>query len=265
MRDKMILGRYIDTGSWVHRLDPRSKIAAMALFLPAVMAIDSPAEAAVIAAFSAAVMGASRIAALHFVRAVKPLLALIGFILLFHVLFDASGAKYFSVGFLALHAGGLERGLLAAFRMVLFIAFTAILTFTTPPALLTQGLESMLQPLARLRLSPRKLTLMLGIALRFIPTVFEEADKIRKAQASRGLELADLSWKDKASAMISLLVPVTVGAFRRAMELAESMESRGYRLRGARTQLNELRWRPGDTWFLLAFALLAAGLLLLGR
>lgn len=265
MLDKVIVGRYIDTGSWVHRIDARAKITAMTIYLIVILLIDSFAEAAMTAAFSALLMAASRIRPVYFVRAVKPLLAVVAFIALFHIAFDSSGAQYFSLGFITFHAGGLERGLLAAFRMVLFIAFTAILTFTTPPAVLAQALESMMRPLEKLGLSPRKLSLMIGIALRFIPTVFEEADKIRKAQASRGMDLADLPLGRKARLLVSLLVPVTVASFRRALELAESMEARGYKLTGMRSRFHELVWSGRDTAFVAAVALLAAVLVLFGR
>lgn len=265
MMDKMIAGRYIDTGSWVHRIDARAKITAMALYLVIIILVNSFAEAAVVAVFSVALMIASRIRLIYFVRAVKPLLIIVVFIALFHILFDASGAKYFSFSFITIHAGGLERGLLAAFRMILFIMFTAILTFTTPPALLTQGLEAIMRPLEKLRLSPRKLSLMISIALRFIPTVFEEADRLRKAQASRGMDLADLPLARKARLLVSLLVPVTIAAIRRALELAESMEARGYRLTGARSKFHALIWHGRDTCFIAVFAGLVALLVLWGN
>jgi energy-coupling factor transport system permease protein len=121
-----------------------------------------------------------------------------------------------------------------------------------------------MQPLEKLGLSPRKLSLMIGIALRFIPTVFEEADKIRKAQASRGMDLADLPLARKARLLVSLLVPVTVASIRRALELAESMEARGYKLTGTRSKFHELAWSIRDTTFVAVIALLAAVLILFG-
>lgn len=140
--------------------------------------------------------------------------------------------------------------------MILFIAFTAILTFTTTPERLTNGLESFFAPLRYVRMSPQKITLMISIALRFIPSIFEEAEKILKAQASRGFVLKERTLKEKASVLMTLLVPVSVGAFRRAGELVDSMESRGYQLGRPRSQYQQLLWVNKDTLFVLAFALL---------
>ena len=139
---------------------------------------------------------------------------------------------------------------------ILFVSFTAILTLTTPPLRLTQGLEDIMQPLKWFRVSPRKVTLMLSISLRFIPTVFEEADKILKAQASRGMDLKDQSLGRKARLLISLLVPVTISAIRRAEELVDSMESRGYKLNKPRSRFHILRWQPKDSLLILAVILL---------
>lgn len=123
--------------------------------------------------------------------------------------------------------GGLSSGLIAASRMALLVSFTAILTFTTTPGLLNQGLAGVLAPLRIVGISAQRLTLMMSIALRFIPTILDETHKILKAQAARGADLKEMPWKEKGKMLVSLLVPVTVSAFRRAEELVLSMESRG--------------------------------------
>ena len=258
MQNRMIFGRYYDTGSWVHRLDPRAKVAAMLLYMVAIFMVNTLAEAVTVFVFAIVVMLSTRIPLMQFARALKPLLFIMVFIFAFHLLFDAGGTRLMAVGPFKFYSGGFERGILAVVRMILFVGFTAILTFTTPPAKLTRGLEAFFRPLKIVGISPDRLTLMIEIALRFIPTIFEEAEKILKAQASRGMDMKDQPLVKKARLLISLLVPVTVNAVRRAMELTDSMESRGYRLGAPRTRYHPLAWVGRDTLFLFAFLVLLA-------
>jgi energy-coupling factor transport system permease protein len=256
MRNKFIMGKYIDTGSWVHRLDPRSRVTAMLLFMAVIFMINSFVGVAAVSIFAIVMMGFTKIPYKVYSRAVKPLMLLIGFIALFQMIFNTGGTRIVSMGSVHLYTGGLEQGALSALRMILFITFTAILTFTTTPERLTHGLEHMFAPLRYLRMSPQKITLMISIALRFIPSIFEEAEKIVKAQASRGFVLKERTLREKASILMTLLVPVSVGAFRRAMDLVDSMESRGYQLGMPRSKFQQLLWGNKDTLFVMAFALL---------
>lgn len=252
MANRMIMGKYIETGSRIHRLDPRAKTLAMLLYMAAVFLVRSTAELVLLAVFSLAIMAMTRISFRTYLRSLRPLIFLMVFIFLFHVLFDTGGSWSVNLGPVKLYSGGLQKGFLSVARMVLFVAYTAVLTLTTPPLLLTQALESLMKPLAFLRISPRKVTLMLTTALRFIPTVFEEAQKILRAQASRGMDLADQNLLNKARLLISLLVPVTAQAIRRAAELVDSMEARGYRLHHPRSRFHELHWGRGDTLLIAA-------------
>lgn len=256
MRSKLVFGRYIEINSWIHRLDPRVKLLAMGLYMLVIFQLNTVSEFGLVLVFSILVLKLTNIRYAVYLRALKPLLLIIVFIALFHVLFDASGTKLWSVGAFQLYTGGLERGLQSAGRMILFIAFTALLTFTTSPAQITRGLEFWLRPLRWLGLSPQKFTLMISISLRFIPTVFEEADKILKAQASRGMDIEDLPLTAKAKQLLSLLVPVTVGAVRRALDLAELMEARGYQIDQPRSRYLLLLWQRADTVFLVLFIVL---------
>ncbi|WP_313787489.1 energy-coupling factor transporter transmembrane component T [Paenibacillus larvae] len=141
-------------------------------------------------------------------------------------------------------------------RMGMLVSFTAILTFTTTPNKLAQGLEDVMKPLGWVGLSPEKLTLMISLALRFIPTIFEKTEKILKAQASRGADIKELPWVEKGKMLVSLLVPVTVSSFRRAEDLIHSMESRGYVLGAPKTRYHRLNWSRNDSLFLASFLLL---------
>ena len=263
MKRKIILGRYMEGDSWVHRLDPRAKTAAMPLFMVAVFLVDGYMGVLALLLFTAAVIRATGIPHRYFIRAMKPLMFLLLFILVFHILYDAGGGKLLDVGAFKVYAGGLEKGIVSASRMGLFIMLAAVLTFTTQPEQLAQGLGSLLRPLTYIGVPTDRLVLMLGIALRFIPTIFEEAERLWKAQQSRGLDLSSRSLKEKARLIIALLVPVTTGAFRRAIGLADSMEARGYRLGAPRSRFRAFVWKRADTLFVALFLLPVAAAALL--
>ena len=255
MKHKLMLGRYIDGHSLLHRLDPRSKLAGMLLFMAAVFLINSYATLIIALAFTFIVIMMTRIPLSYYIKAVKPLLFLIAFIALFHIFFHAEGARLLKAGTFSIYSGGLEKGLVSAGRMTLFITFAAVLSFTTQPDRIAGALGSLLRPLQWIGLPIDRLVLMLSISLRFIPTIFEEAERIWKAQVSRGFSLTNRPLKEKAKLIIALLVPVTAGAFRRAASLADSMEARSYRLGAPRSQYRQMAWQHIDTLFLLSFAL----------
>lgn len=255
MRERLLIGRYVERDSWIHKLDPRSKTIGMALFMIAVFLVDSYLAAAALFVFALAIMRSSRISLLLFAKATKPLLFLVLFIFLFHLLFESGGVQLIDVGPFALYAGGLEKGIVSAARMLIFIMFAMLLTFTTQPDRLAQGLQDLLRPLRAVGLPIDRFVLMLQIALRFVPTIFEEAERLWKAQQSRGMDLRGRPLREKTRLIIALLVPITVGTFRRAIGLADSMEARGYRIGELRTAYRQLTWARSDTLFLLCFVL----------
>lgn len=256
MQSKLLIGRTIDTGSWVHSLDPRAKLTAMLLYAAAIIVLRSWTALAVTAIFSILFMLATRIPIKYYVKAARPLWILMLFILVVQCITVREGEVWFRVGSWPIYIEGISQGALSAARMALLVSFTALLTFTTTPGKLNQGLEGMLKPLKRIGISSERLTLMMSIALRFIPTILEETNKIMKAQAARGADLRDLPWKEKGRLLISLLVPVTVGAFRRAEELVVSMEARGYVVGEPRSEYHILRWSLRDTGFTMLYVLL---------
>ncbi|ARF68086.1 cobalt transporter [Paenibacillus larvae subsp. pulvifaciens] len=256
MNDAFILGRYIETGSWIHRMDPRAKITAMVLYCIVILVTDDPASYGLVTVFSILMLLSSKIPLSTYVKAMKPLRFLMLFIFLFHLLFIKDGTALFSLGVAEVHSGGLILACTTVWRMGMLVSFTAILTFTTTPNKLAQGLEDVMKPLGWVGLSPEKLTLMISLALRFIPTIFEETEKILKAQASRGADIKELPWVEKGKMLVSLLVPVTVSSFRRAEDLVHSMESRGYVLGAPKTRYHRLNWSRNDSLFLASFLLL---------
>ena len=258
MSEKLLIGRTIDTGSWVHSLDPRAKMVAMLLYVVMIIMSNTWTEMVCMLLFSMAVIASTRIHIKYYVRAAKPLWILMVFIFVVQCLkvVDKNGIVLLSIGSWNLYLEGFRLGLFAVLRMVFLVSFTAILTFTTTPGRLNQGLEGVLKPLHWIKISPDRLTLMISIALRFIPSILEETQIILKAQASRGADLKELPWKEKGKMLVSLLVPVTVGAFRRAEDLVHSMESRGFRIREPRTKYHRLVWRKRDTLFISLFIIM---------
>lgn len=266
MRDKLLIGRMIHTDSWVHQLDPRAKITAMLAYVILIILAGSWPAMSCLIVFSLAIMLLTRIPLKIYWKATKPLRILMIFIFILQCITFKEGVELLSIGGWSLYLGGVLQGLLSVTRMALLVSFTALLTFTTSAGQLNQGLESMLSPFRRLGFSPERLTLMISIALRFIPSILEETQQILKAQASRGADLRELPWKEKGKMLVSLLVPVTVGAFRRAEDLVQAMEARGYRLGQPRSQYYALTWRTQDWLFITLFLLMGAtetGLLVL--
>ncbi|MCJ8011898.1 energy-coupling factor transporter transmembrane protein EcfT [Paenibacillus sp. KQZ6P-2] len=264
MHEKLLIGRLIDTGSPVHRLDPRAKLTAMLLYAVMVVCARSWLALLCLMVFSVLMMALTRIPVRTYLKAAKPLRFLMLFILIVQCFAVKGGSVLVAVGSWHLDSAGLEAGAIAALRMVLLVSFTALLTFTTSPGQLNQGLEGMLKPLEWTGIPAERLSLMTGIALRFIPAILDEAQTILKAQASRGADLRELPWKEKARMLTALLVPVTVGAFRRAEDLTASMESRGYRIGAPRTRYRPLVWGQGESWFVAAFVLMCLVIVWIG-
>ena len=242
----------------MHALDPRAKILATAGLVLGLFLVDSIAGFLVVAVAVAALLAASGIPAAVFLRILRPVVFIVALTVLFQVLFSREGATLVEWGPLEIHAGGLRLGLFLGLRILLLVSAAGLLTATTAPVALADGIEDLLSPLERLRFPAHEVAMMMTIALRFIPTLGEEAEKITKAQAARGADFSQGGPLRRALALVPVLVPLTVGTFRRADELAEAMESRGYRGGEGRTRYRELRFRARD-----ALALVVTQLILL--
>jgi energy-coupling factor transport system permease protein len=240
------LGQFYPVTSPVHDLDPRAKIVATAVLVAGLFLIDSTMGLMFVAAALVALVAASRIPVRSFLRLLRPVLFIVALTVTFQVLFSREGATVFEWGFLEVHAGGLRLGFFLALRIILLVGVAGVLTATTAPVALADGIEDLLSPLKRLRFPVHEVAMMMTIALRFIPTLGEEAEKIKGAQAARGADFSEGGPLRRARSLVPVLVPLTVGAFRRADELAEAMESRGYRGGEGRTRYRELRFRARD-------------------
>jgi len=257
------LGQFYPVASPVHDLDPRAKIVATAVLVVGLFLVDSTAGLLFVAAALAALVALSRIPALAFLRLLRPVLLIVALTVTFQVLFSREGSMVFEWGFLEVHSGGLRLGFFLALRILLLVGVAGLLTATTAPVALTDGIEDLLSPLKRVRFPAHEVAMMMTIALRFIPTLGDEAEKIKGAQAARGADFSEGGPMRRARSLLPVLVPLTVGAFRRADELAEAMESRGYRGGEGRTRYRELRFRARDALALaLTVLVLLVGVLL---
>ena len=258
------LGQFYPVASPLHDLDPRAKILAVAVLVVGLFLVDSVAGLLVVAAAVAALVATSGVPVRMFLRVLRPVAFIVALTALFQVLFSREGTTLLEWGPLEVHAGGLRLGLFLALRIVLLVSVAGLLTATTAPVALADGLEDLLSPLKRVRLPAHEVAMMMTIALRFIPTLGEEAEKITRAQAARGADFSEGGPLRRARALIPVLVPLTVGAFRRADELAEAMESRGYRGGEGRTRYRELRFRARDALALAVTLLILLGGILAG-
>jgi energy-coupling factor transport system permease protein len=253
------LGQFYPVASPLHGLDARAKILATGVLAVGLFLVDSVAGFLLGAAVVVLLVATSRVPPGIFLDFLRPVAFIVALTLLFQVLFSREGETLFAWGFLEVHEGGLMRGLSLALRIVLLVSTAGLLTATTAPVALADGIEDLLSPLKKLRFPAHELAMMTTIALRFIPTLHEEAQKITRAQAARGADFSEGGPIRRARALLPVLVPLTVGAFRRADELAEAMESRGYRGGEGRTRYRESRFRARDALALAVAALVVAG------
>jgi energy-coupling factor transport system permease protein len=256
-------GQFYPVESPLHTLDPRAKLLAVAVLVLGLFLVDSLSGFLVVGVSVVALVAAARIPPLTFLRLLRPVLFIVALTAIFQILFSREGPQLFGWGILEIHTGGLELGFTLAMRILLLVSAANLLTATTAPVSLADGIEDILSPLKRAGFPAHEVAMMITIALRFIPTLYDESGKIMKAQAARGADYDDGGLIRRARAMIPVLVPLTIGAFRRADELAEAMESRGYQGGDGRTRYRELRYRGRDTVALTVVALiLTAGILL---
>ena len=253
------IGQFYPVASPLHALDPRAKLLATSVLVAGLFLVDSVAGFLVFTVTVVLLVAASRVPPKTFFGLLRPVAFIVALTVLFQVFFSREGKTLFEWGFLEVHSGGLWMGLFLALRIVLLVSAAGLLTATTAPVALADGIEDLLSPLKRLRFPAHEVAMMMTIALRFIPTLHEEAQKITRAQAARGADFSEGGLLRRVRAMLPVLVPLTIGAFRRADELAEAMESRGYRGGEGRTRYRELRFRAGD-----ALALAVATLALVG-
>ena len=245
MIGNITLGQFIPGTSLLHRMDPRAKLAWTGVFMVVVFLMESWPEYLLLGLFTGALLLVSGVPPKQSLKGLKPLLVLLAFTTILN-LFLIPGRELVSLGPLTITHEGLQMGIRIFFRLVMLVVIASLMTLTTTPMALTDGLERLMSPLKRLHLPVHEISMMMSIALRFIPTLLEETERIMKAQASRGAEFDTGNLFRRVRSFVPVLVPLFVSAFKRADELAEAMESRGYRGGEGRTRLKVLRFTVAD-------------------
>jgi len=263
MMNSVIIGKYVPGKSIVHQLDPRAKLLIVFLYVFIVFLANNVITYSLLGFFTFMFVIMTRLSLRYLISGLKPILWIILFTFILHIFFTKEGPVLFSIGFFNVYEEGLRYGIFITLRFIFLILMTTILTLTTTPIEITDGLETLLSPFKKWKLPVHELALMMSISLRFIPTLMEETDKILKAQMARGVDFSSGSIKKRVEAIVPLLVPLFISAFKRAEELATAMEARGYRGSDGRTKLRQLNWRLIDTIMLLTFMLLLIALVLL--
>jgi len=242
----LTLGQYVPTGSRVHRADPRTKIVATLFFLAGVFLADHGMVFALWAATLGGIVVLARLPVSMVLRTAKPVLFLILFTGLIH-LFFSQGTPVFQWGILKITQEGIRMAFKMGFRLFLLVLYAGTLTLTTSPTELADGLERLFSPLKPLGFPAHEMAMMMTIAIRFIPTLLDETDRIMKAQLARGADLDRGGLFRRLRAFIPVLIPLFVIVFQRADDLAVAMESRNYRGGAGRTRMNPLTWRMQDS------------------
>ena len=249
------LGQYFPGNSLLHRLDPRTKILAVVLYIVALFLAKHFFTYAIMFCVLALSISLSHVPLKSLFRGMKPVVFILIFTAVLNLFYTLGEHVLIHFWILTVTMEGVVNAFFMVIRILMLIAGTFLLTYTTSPILLTDGLESLLGPLKKIKVPVHELSMMMSIALRFIPTLIEETDKIISAQKARGADFETGNLFHRAKALVPILVPLFISAFRRADELATAMECRCYRGGSGRTKLKQLRFQLRD---ILTFALGAA-------
>lgn len=248
------IGQYIPGESFIHKLDPRTKITISMLFIICLFIMNKFIGYTFIVAFLALVLYIAKIPPRYLYKGLKPVFFLIVLTATLNIFMIKGGALLLDIGFIKIYELGLKTAGFMATRLILLIIGTSILTLTTSPIELTDGIERLLKPIGKT--IAHELAMMMTIALRFIPTLIDETDKIMKAQKARGADFESGGLVQKAKNLIPLLVPLFISSFRRADELAMAMEARCYRGGAGRTRMKILKFSSRDYIAFVIFAVI---------
>lgn len=264
MNNDIVFGQYFEGGSVIHRMDSRVKLVCSVLFIVTVFLAKSITSFLFLTAATAVLILLTGIPMGRFLKGLRPILFIMAFTAVINVFWYRGETLLVDFLFIHIYLEGIINAVLIALRIVILIAGTsALLTYTTTPLALTDGIESLLSPLKALHVPVHDFSMMMTIALRFIPTLTEETGKIMNAQKARGADFTSGSLVRRARSLVPILIPLLVSAFRRAEELADAMECRCYTGGEGRTRMNVLRTSPSDFAVLAAVVLVGAAVVLL--
>ena len=256
MMDKFIIGRYVPGESVIHRMDPRTKLLMVLIYICVVFLANNWMTYGLLILYTLALVSLTRIKPSFIIQGLKPVILLIILTLIIQLFFTKRGEVVFSLFGLDIYDEGIKMGIFISLRFTLLILITSVMTLTTTPIEITDGMETLLNPLKKIKFPVHELALMMSISLRFIPTLLEETDKIVKAQTSRGVDFSSGPLKERLKAVVPMLVPLFVGSFKRAEELAVAMEARGYRGGEGRTKYRALSWQMRDSLLICSLVIL---------
>ena len=253
MLKDITLGQYFPGNSPIHRLDPRTKLLVLVGYIVALFMAVNWVSYALMLVFLISCILISKIPGKSFINGMKPLVMILVFTGFLNLFFTTGDKPLVDFWIITIYPEGIVRAIFMVLRILMLITATFLLTYTTSPIALTDGLESLLGPLKVIKVPVHELSMMMCIALRFIPTLIEETDKIMSAQKARGADFESGKLMQRVKALVPILVPLFIGAFRRADELATAMECRCYHGGDGRTKMKLLRYKRGD---LLAYGII---------
>lgn len=259
LRD-ITLGQYFPGSSLIHRLDPRAKLIVTFLYIIALFAAKSLLSYGIMLLLLLGGILTSGIRFSVFVKGLKPVMIIVIFTAIMNLFFTKGGKELYSFGFLSITEHGVSQAFYMMLRVIMLLLITLLLTYTTSPLMLTDGLDRLLSPLKRFKVPVHDFTMIMSIALRFIPTLIQETDKIMSAQKARGADFDSGNLIRRAKALIPILIPLFISAFRRAEELSIAMDCRCYNDGQHRTRLRQLAFRAVDV-FVIVFSILLCALI----
>ena len=265
MLKDITLGQYFPGNSFIHRLDPRTKLICTIVYIAALFIAKSYITYGILLFILVVSVAISRIKPMALLKGLKPLAFIIIFTAILNLFYIKGGVELWSWWVLTITTKGIETAFFMVFRIMMLICGTFLLTYTTTPMALTDGIELLLNPFKKIHVPVHEFAMMMSIALRFIPTLIEEADKISNAQKARGADFETGKLTERAKALLPLLVPLFVSAFRRADELAIAMESRCYHGGEGRTRMKKLHMTTSDVVTIFASFAFLAGIIVLAR
>ncbi len=265
MISDITIGQYYKGDSFVHKMDPRIKIIITVLFVVIIFMCKNFYSLLLTAALLTASILMSKVPFKMFFKSLKPIIPIVLFTAVINIFYIGGGTELISLGFVKITSKGVFTAVFMAIRIVLLIMSSSILTYTTVPTMLTDAIEKLLSPLKIFHIQVHTLAMMMTLALRFIPTLIEEIERIMNAQKARGADFENGSFTDRAKALVPVLIPLFVSAFRRAYELAFAMNCRCYTGGEGRTRMKQMKLHPTDFAALFVFAAALGGVIALNK
>ena len=254
--DKLILGRYIPGNSIIHRLDPRSKLLAIFLFILLIFWANNLVTNLLLFVFVFSLVLLSKVPLKFFLKGIQSMVFIIAFTTLFQLFLTSGGATIFQFTFIRITEAGLSQAGIIFSRFILIIFFSTLLTLTTTPLSLSYAVESLLKPLKVFKVPSHEIGLMLSMSLRFVPTLMDDTTRIMNAQRARGVDFGEGKLGQKVKSIIPILIPLFASSFKRADALAIAMEARGYNGGEGRTRFRRLAWKRNDSLAIISLFIL---------